>query len=103
MTLETSKRRFRKRSSVVDRRIGQEYVIIPIRRSIDDPAGIFHLNETGAFMWKRLVEGRSMAEVAVEVRDSFDVELGTAEEDLIEFVATLERIEALEPCDAVDD
>jgi hypothetical protein len=29
--------------------------------------------------------------------------LGTAEEDLIEFVATLERIEALEPCDAVDD
>ncbi len=43
--------------SIVTRKTGNEYVLVPIANNIADMNSVYTLNETGAFLWE-LIDGK---------------------------------------------
>lgn len=70
--------------------IGTDYVIIagsPEAKKVFD--GMLRLNATGAFLWKKLVEGASEAELADALSAEYGVTAEIAAKDTADFLDTI--------------
>ena len=73
-------------TSVVTRKTGNEYVLVPVTNNIADMTSVYTLNETGAFIWE-LIDGRkSVEELIKAVIDKYDVDKETATTDVYSFI-----------------
>lgn len=88
-------RRYRKNHDIVSRQIGDEFILVPIRRDVADLESIYTLSGTGVRIWE-LIDGQL---TGLELRDrivgEFDVELEQAEADLIEFLSELQELDGI--------
>jgi hypothetical protein len=74
---------------MVGRRIGDEYVLVPLAGRGADLDSILNLNLVAAFIWEQL-DGVRTGDVIVEaVVERFDVERARAEADTLELLDTL--------------
>lgn len=71
------------------RNIVDENVIIPIGSALEVNRSLFTLNETGAFIWRKIEEGSEVKEIISKVADEYDVTLEEAERDTIEYISYL--------------
>jgi hypothetical protein len=72
--------------SVVTRKTGNEYVLVPIANNIADMNSVYTLNETGAFIWE-LIDGiRDIETIIGEIKTEYDIDEATAKEDVMEFI-----------------
>lgn len=62
---------------------------------------VYHLNETGAFIWKRLAAGSPLASVASKITDEFEVDADQARQDVQDFVDALCNAGLAAPTNAV--
>jgi len=86
---------YNRSDSVVSRKIGDEFILVPIRQDVGDLESIYTLNETGALIWE-LIDGKTrVREIKERIVDEFDVEPIQAEQDLKEHLAQLEGIKAI--------
>jgi hypothetical protein len=86
---------YKKSESIVSRRIGDEYILVPIRQDVGDLESIYTLNETGALIWE-LIDGKlRVGEIKESLLEAFEVEPEEAEKDLIEHLRQLEGIKAI--------
>jgi hypothetical protein len=86
---------YKKSESIVSRRIGDEYILVPIRQDVGDLESIYTLNETGALIWE-LIDGKlKVSEIKESLVEAFEVEPEEAEKDLIEHLQQLEGIKAI--------
>jgi hypothetical protein len=86
---------YKKSESIVSRRIGDEYILVPIRQDVGDLESIYTLNETAALIWE-LIDGKTQAsKIKEKIVEEFDVEPEEAEEDLIKHLQQLEGIKAI--------
>ena len=58
--------------------------------------GMMMLNETGAFLWKRLEKGADQAELAAALLEEYDVPYDKADEDVALFLQKLKGAGVLE-------
>ena len=79
----------------VHRRVAQEEILVPVRRSGADLSSLYLLNATAAELWTLLAEPRSESEMIASLTASFDVEAETARDDLRGFLAELVAVGAL--------
>ncbi len=93
-------RRFRKSASVVERRIRDEHVLVPIMGTFEALDSIYSLNEAAGFIWRCAVEGLSEEEIAARLAEEYDVEAGTARGDTARTLDELVGMNALEPAEA---
>ena len=88
-------RRLAKDPSIVDRKIADEFILVPIRQKTGDLESIYTLNEVAARIWE-LVDGQKRVE---EIRDAiveeFEVGPEEAEADLVELLQQLEQVGAV--------
>jgi hypothetical protein len=77
--------------SVVSRKTGNEYVLIPVTGNIADMDSVYTLNETGAFIWDHIDGIRSIKDISIAVRNEFDVDEETAADDVKNFIENLNR------------
>jgi hypothetical protein len=82
---------------VVGRRIGEEYVLVPLAGRGADLDSILNLSRVAAFVWEQLDGRRSGSEVVAAVLDRFEVERERAERDYLELIRTLAELRAVEP------
>jgi hypothetical protein len=82
---------------MVGRRIGDEYVLVPLADRGADLDSIYNLNKVAAFIWERLDGERSGSEVVAALVARFEVERPRAEQDYLELVETLAGLRAIEP------
>ena len=75
--------------NMVFRRIGEEMILVPIRRRTADLESIYTLNDTGAFIWEQLDGQRTLAEVRDALVAEYEVTPEEAEADVLEFVTNL--------------
>ncbi len=80
---------------MVGRRIGDEYVLVPLAGRGADLDSILNLNRVAAFVWERLDGTRTGAAVVDAVVERFDVERPRAEADYLELVDTLLELKAI--------
>jgi hypothetical protein len=84
-----------KSSRVVGRRIGDEYVLVPLAGRGADLDSILNLNRVGAFIWEQLDGVRTGDEVVAALVARFDVGRPQAEADYLEFLTTLRGLKAV--------
>ena len=89
------KRRFAKDSSIVSRKIADEFILVPIRQKAGDLDSIYTMNEVATRIWE-LIDGQKPVE---EIRDTmveeFEVEPAAAEADLMDFLQHLQNVGAV--------
>lgn len=77
--------------SVVTRKTGSEYVIVPVTGNIADMDSIFTLNETGAFIWEQIDGEKSVEEIIRLVVDEFEIDRDTATNDVLGFLDSMKE------------
>jgi methyltransferase-like protein len=82
---------------MVGRRIGDEYVLVPLAGRGADLDSILNLNRVAAFVWEQLDGKRTGAAVVDAVVERFEVERERAEKDTIELLDTLLELAAIVP------
>lgn len=86
---------YKKSDSIVFRRIGDEFILVPIRQDVGDLASIYTLNQTGARIWEMIDGELTVSEIKQRIVDEFEIEPDEAEKDLIEHLRQLEEAEAI--------
>jgi methyltransferase-like protein len=78
-------------SSIVTKKTGNEYVLVPVTNNIADMDSVFTLNETGAFIWE-LIDGKKSVEDLIEaVIKEYNVDSITATTDVFSFINNLHK------------
>ena len=86
---------YKKSESIVSRRIGDEYILVPIRQDVGDLESIYTLNETAARIWE-LTDGETQVRrIKERIVEEFEVDPEEAEKDLMEHLRQLEGIKAI--------
>jgi hypothetical protein len=82
---------------MVGRRIGDEYVLVPLAGRGADLDSILNLNRVAAFVWEQLDGERRGRDVVEALLDRFAVERAQAEKDYLELLETLVELGAVRP------
>ena len=82
---------------MVGRRIGDEYVLVPLAGRGADLDSILNLNRVAAFVWEQLDGRRTGASIVDAVVDRFEVERERAQADVLELLETLVAVKAIVP------
>jgi hypothetical protein len=95
ITMDILGKVYRKSDSIVFRKIGDEFILVPIRQNVGDLDSIYTLNETAARIWELIDGERSLDEIKSMMIEEFDVTPAEAEKDVIEHLQQLEGIKAV--------
>jgi methyltransferase-like protein len=87
---------------MVGRRIGNEFVLVPLAGRGADLDAILNLNRVAEFVWEQLDGTRSGGEVVDAVLGQFEVERTRAERDYLELVEDLVEADAVKRVPVVD-
>jgi len=88
--------RIKRSDNFIFRKIVNEMVLVPIKQNVAELEHIFTLNEVGAFVWDVLSEPSTIEELQQAVLEEFVAEPDIAKQDLHEFLAALDALNALE-------
>ena len=72
------------------REIADDYIIVPVGKTAMEFNGMITVNETGAFLWKLLIEGTTKAELLQAMLEEYEVSAEEAEADIDEFLQLLQ-------------
>ncbi len=86
---------YEKNPDIVSRRIADEVILVPIRRSVGDVDCLYALNEVAARVWELLDGQRSLKAVCEALVSEFDVSQTEAEEDLFTLIEQFREIGAI--------
>ena len=77
--------------SVVTRKTGNEYVLVPVTDNIADMDSVYTLNETGAFIWEVIDGKKTIGEIVKLITDEYDIDRVNAINDVDEFVEKMKE------------
>jgi hypothetical protein len=77
--------------SVVTRKTGNEYVLVPISNNIADMNSVYTLNETGAFIWELIDGKRDIETIIAEMVKEYEIDDATAREDVMSFMEKMNK------------
>lgn len=76
-------------ASVVTRKTGDEYVLVPVTGNIADMDSIYTLNGTGAFIWEQIDGKTDLEEIIKRLTDEYQTDRQTAEDDVKDFIEAM--------------
>jgi len=77
--------------SIVTRKTGNEYVLVPITNNIADMNSVYTLNETGAFIWEQINGIRNVEEIIVALTSEYEIDKKNAEADVFSFFENMRK------------
>ncbi|HBE41325.1 MAG TPA: PqqD family protein [Bacteroidales bacterium] len=75
--------------SIVTRKTGNEYVLVPVTNNIADMNSVYTLNETGAFIWEQIDGKKNIEELINAVIGKYEIDGETATRDVLAFINNL--------------
>jgi len=88
-------KRYQRNPDMVSRLIGDEFILVPIRRNVADLESVFTLGGTGVRIWE-LIDGRlTVGDLLARIVEEFEIEPEQADADLVEYLQSLEEIEGI--------
>jgi hypothetical protein len=78
-------------ASIVTRKTGNEYVLVPITDNIADMNSVYTLNETGAFIWEKIDGKRDLNEIIAALINEYDIDRKSAESDVFSFIENMSK------------
>jgi hypothetical protein len=89
-------KRFVPCKSLVSRKIADDMILVPIRKTASEVDCIYRLNDIGEHIWSLMNGDRSLKQIADLLTQEYDVDIMEAQKDVVEFVEALSGIGALE-------
>ena len=83
---------YRKKENLVARKIGEEYVLVPIIKSVAEMERLYTLNEVGSFIWDQIDGQNSIGDIIQSVTSQFAVNESVAKNDVIDFFKKAENV-----------
>ncbi len=77
--------------SVVTRKAGKEYIVVPVSNNIADMNSVYTLNETGAFIWDQIDGEKNVEEIISALISEYDIENDTAMSDVLSFLEKMNK------------
>ena len=77
--------------SIVTRKTGNEYVLVPVTNNIADMNSVYTLNETGAFIWELIDGAKSIEDLIEAVIKEYDIDRETAAVDVFSFIDNMSK------------
>ncbi len=77
--------------SVVTRKTGKEYIVVPVSNNIADMNSVYTLNETGAFIWDQIDGKKNVEEIISALILEYDIENDTATTDVLRFLEKMNK------------
>ena len=71
------------------REIAGDYIIVPVGKTALEFNGMITVNETGAFLWKKLYAGTTKEELLRALLEEYEVSEEEAEKDIEAFLEAL--------------
>ena len=87
---------------MVGRRIGDEYVLVPLAGRGADLDSILNLNRVAAFIWEQLDGTRSGSDIVDALVSRFEVDTREAEADYLDLLTKLHGLKAVVSAPAVE-
>jgi hypothetical protein len=81
----------RRSPSIIARRTGDEYVLVPVTNNIADMTSMYTLNETGAFIWDLIDGERSVKQIAAALAAEYEIDAARALSDVEAYLAELQN------------
>lgn len=78
-------------SSIVTRKTGKEYVLVPVTNNIADMNSVYTLNETGTFLWELIDGKRSVNNLTDALAGEYEIDRQTALEDVLSFITEMKK------------
>ncbi len=78
------------------RNVAGSFVVVPIGEATLDFNGMMNLNETGAFLFEKMIEGISREDLIKALTDEYDVDEETAAQDVDAFIEKVEKEDLFE-------
>lgn len=77
--------------SIVTRKTGNEYVLVPIANNIADMNSVYTLNETGAFIWEHINGSKNVKELITDLMEEYEIDENTARDDVFSFIGEMKK------------
>lgn len=77
--------------SIVTRKTGNEYVLVPVTNNIADMNSVYTLNETGAFIWEHINGKRCIGDIIDSITEEYDIDNKTAEADVFSLIEEMSK------------
>lgn len=75
------------REGYILRQLAEEYMVVAVGKAAKDFNGMIRLNETGAFIWKKLETGCTEEELVRNILERYDgIDVKSAQKDLRNFL-----------------
>ncbi|ACV64457.1 conserved hypothetical protein [Desulfofarcimen acetoxidans DSM 771] len=78
------------------REVAGSHVVVPTGKATLDFTGVITLNETGAFLWKLLADGKTSKELLGALLEEYDTTEAKAKADIDIFLTKLEVADLIE-------
>jgi len=88
-------KRYQKNPGMVSRLIGDEFILVPIRRNVADLESVFTLGGSGVRVWELMDGQLTGRELCDRIAEEFDVEPAEAEADVVEFLRELQEVDGI--------
>jgi methyltransferase-like protein len=72
--------------SIVTRKTGNEYVLVPVANNIADMNSVYTLNETGAFLWEMIDGRKTISDLIESLISEYEIDKETAAADVMSFI-----------------
>lgn len=79
--------------------IAGSYIVVPLRDRIETFSAVINLNETGAFLWKKLESSATKEELVDSLCSEYDVDKEKALLDTEEFISKIKDADLFEVYD----
>ena len=90
-----NKTQFHRNPDFIFRKIADELVLVPIRQDVASMDSIYTLNSVGAFIWERLAEPASQADIQLAVLGEYEADQEILMADLARFLGEMTAIGAV--------
>lgn len=77
--------------SIVTRKTGNEYVLVPVANNIADMNSVYTLNETGAFIWEHIDGKRCVNDLIEALVKEYEIDEKAASEDVFSFISEMKK------------
>lgn len=78
------------------REVAGNFIVVSVGQAAVDFNGMLTMNETGAFLWKKLESGSDIEELKKEMMKEYDADEKTVCDDVDSFVESLKKADLLE-------
>ncbi len=89
--------RYNKNKSMIDRKMDNTTILVPIRKRVGDLSNVYYLNETASRVWELIAENLCVQDIVAVITDEYDTATEIAHQDVKETIERLEEIGAIVP------